>query len=101
MDTHIDTDLNMALAYINLDYTKYQIIKSISDDFSQSIKKPVLPNQEFDDVDIKLFNDFEEEIPIEDLIKRNGDKYVYCPNGAQSFNPKRFVYDTTIQKKLQ
>lgn len=99
MDTHIDTDLNMALAYINLDYTKYQIIKNITDDFSQSIKKPVLPNQEFDDVDIKLFNDFEEEVRIEDLIKRLGDKYYYCPNGSQSFNPKRFVYTTTIQKK--
>ena len=99
MDTHIDTDLNMALAYINLDYTKYQIVKNIADDFSQSIKKPVLPNQEFDDVDIKLFNDFEEEVRIEDLIKRIDDKYYYCPNGAQSFNPKRFVYETTIQKK--
>lgn len=99
MDTHIDTDLNMALAYINLDYTKYQIIKTISDDFSQNIKKPVIPNQEFDDVDIKLFNSFDEEVPIEDLIKRAGDKYLYCPTGSQSFTPKYFDYKTTVQKK--
>ena len=57
-DSYIDNDLNIPLAYINVDYTKYNIEKEINENFNADIKTPVLINSSYTNHDLKIFNDF-------------------------------------------
>ena len=41
-DSHVDLDLNVPLAYIELDYTKYDIQKKMENIMSKEIKEEVL-----------------------------------------------------------
>ena len=65
-ESRFDTDLNIPLSYINLDYTKYKIDKTIHNDFLQSdvnrnIKMiPILPGEEIPDIEKLVFNKHEE-----------------------------------------
>ena len=40
-DSHVDLDLNIPLAYIELDYSKYNIDKEVRDIANKDIKKEV------------------------------------------------------------
>lgn len=99
-DSHVDLDLNIPLAYIELDYSKYNIEKTMEDIVSKDVKKEVLLNQKFDRADIKLFNKFNEAINTDNLLTRVGDSYYYRPKDIITFKPQRFNYDVTIKRKL-
>lgn len=99
-DSHIDLDLNVPLAYIELDYTKYKIDKQVEDIVSKDIKKEVLLNQSFDSPNIKLFNKFGEAVNMDNLLTRIGDKYYYKPKDIISFKPQHFNYKATIKKNM-
>ena len=57
-DSHVDLDLNIPLAYIEMDYTQYDVNKKMKAIASTDIKEPVLINQAFDSPSINLFNKF-------------------------------------------
>ena len=99
-DSHVDLDLNIPLAYIELDYSKYKIDKKIKDIANKDIKEEVIYNQCFDSADIKLFNKFNEEVNIDNLLTRVGNKYYYRPKDAISYKPQTFNYEAVIKKSL-
>lgn len=99
-DSHVDLDLNIPLAFIELDYSKYNIQKSMENIVTRDIKKEVLLNQKFDSANIKLFNKFNEAVNIDNLLTRVGDSYYYRPKDIITFKPQRFNYDVTVKKKL-
>lgn len=99
-DSHVDLDLNIPLAYIELDYSKYKIDKKIKEVANKDIKQEVVYNQCFDSADIKLFNKFNEEVNIDNLLTRVGNKYYYRPKEAISYKPQTFNYEAVIKKSL-
>lgn len=99
-DSHVDLDLNIPLAYIELDYSKYNIDKEVRDIANKDIKKEVIYNQEFDSADIKLFNKYNEAVNMDNLLTRVGNKYYYRPKEAISFRPQTFNYVATVKKQL-
>lgn len=99
-DSHVDLDLNIPLAYIELDYSKYNIQKSMENIVAKDIKTEVLLNQKFDSANIKLFNKFNEAVDMDNLLTRVGDSYYYRPKDIITFKPQRFNYDVTIKRKL-
>ena len=99
-DGHVDLDLNVPLAFIELDYSKYKIDKITKPIASQDIKKEVILNQAFDSPNIKLFNKFGEAVNMDNLLTRVGNKYYYRPKEIITFEPQKFKYDATIKKKL-
>lgn len=100
-DSHVDLDLNIPLAYIELDYNKYDIQKSMEDIMSKEIKQEVLLNQKFDSANIKLFNKFNEAVNMDNLLTRVGDSYYYRPKDIITFKPQYFNYNATIKRKLE
>ena len=99
-DSHVDLDLNIPLAYIELDYSKYDIDKEVRDIANKDIKKEVIYNQEFDSADIKLFNKYNEAVNMDNLLTRVGNKYYYRPKETISFRPQTFNYVATVKKQL-
>lgn len=99
-DSHVDLDLNIPLAYIELDYSKYNIDKEVKNIANKDIKKEVIYNQEFDSADVKLFNKYNEAINMDNLLTRVGDKYYYRPKETISFKPQTFNYVATVKKQL-
>ena len=99
-DSHVDLDLNIPLAYIELDYSKYKIDKKIKNIANKEIKQEVLYNQCFDSADVKLFNKFNEEVNIDNLLTRVGDKYYYRPKESIIYKPQTFNYEAVIKKSL-
>ena len=100
-ESHIDTDLNIPLAYINVDYTKYDISNEIHSNFAQYTKRIIAPGETFDRPDVKLFNEFEEEVNTDTLFSRLGDKYMYNPKSSIMFEPQTFLYKATIKKNVR
>lgn len=100
-DSHVDLDLNIPLAYIELDYSKYDIQKSMEDIMSKEIKQEVLLNQKFDSANIKLFNKFNEAVNMDNLLTRVGDSYYYRPKDIITFKPQYFNYNATVKRKLE
>ena len=100
-DSHIDLDLNVPLAYIELDYSKYKIDKVMRDGANIDEKKEVLINQEFSSPAIKLFNKFGEAVKMDNLLTRVGDKYYYRPKEMISFEPQFFNYKATVKTNIQ
>lgn len=72
-DSHIDLDLNIPLAHIQLDYSKYSINKNMKEIASKDIKEPVLVNQKFDNPKTLLFNKFNESVNMDNLLTRVGN----------------------------
>lgn len=99
-ESHIDLDLNVPLARVEVDYTKYSIDTKVEPLVSKYIKEPVLINEAFDSPKIKLFNKFEEAVNMDNLLTRVGDKYYYRPKNIITFEPHVFDYIVTIKKKL-
>lgn len=100
-DSHIDLDLNIPLAYIELDYSKYKIDKIMRDIANTDVKKEVLVNQEFSSPAIKLFNKFGEAVNMDNLLTRLGDKYYYRPKDMIAFEPQKFNYTATVKSNIQ
>ena len=100
-DSHVDLDLNIPLAYIELDYSKYDIQKSMENIMSKEIKQEVLLNQKFDNANIKLFNKFNEAVNMDNLLTRVGDSYYYRPKDIITFKPQYFNYNATVKRKLE
>lgn len=100
-DSYVDLDLNIPLAYIELDYSKYDIQKSMEDIMSKEIKQEVLLNQKFDNANIKLFNKFNEAVNMDNLLTRVGDSYYYRPKDIITFKPQYFNYNATVKRKLE
>lgn len=96
-DSHIDLDLNVPLARIELDYSKYAIDKVMYDTANTDIKKEVLLNEEFNSPSIKLFNKYNEAVNMDDLLTRVGNKYYYRPKDMISFEPQKFNYEAIIK----
>lgn len=96
----IDTDLNVPLAYIDIDFTKYKIEKIIDSKFSTDKKHILIPNEELKSDKIKIFNKFEEEIDIQDKVIKNEDKFIYYPSNMVKFSPKSFLWKATLKKKM-
>lgn len=99
-ESHVDLDLNVPLAYIELDYSKYKIDKVMKDIANTDVKTEVLVNQEFSSPSVKLFNKFSESVNMDNLLTRVGDKYYYRPKDMISFEPQRFNYTATIKTNI-
>lgn len=99
-ESHVDLDLNVPLAYIELDYSKYKIDKVMKDIANTDVKTEVLVNQEFSSPSVKLFNKFSEAVNMDNLLTRVGNKYYYRPKDMISFEPQRFNYTATIKTNI-
>lgn len=100
-DSYIDTDLNIPLSYINVDYSKYEINKTIGPKFNVETKTPIIINDTFDDLSMKIFNNYEEEVDTSNLLINKDGTYVYYPNNLINFTPKYFLWKATVKKSLE
>ena len=94
----IDTDLNIPLAYISVDYTKYDISKIVEPDFSTTSKSILYPEQKFENKDFLLFNEFEEEVSKNNLFVSTNNGYMFYPSNTVKFSPKKFSWKATVKK---
>lgn len=103
-ESKVNTNLNIPLSYINLDYNEYEIKAIIEKDFLKSSSSssfhntPVIPGQELD-MDMLLFNSVGEAQDSSKLINRIGEQYLYTP--PQSFVPNQFSYVVTAKKNMR
>lgn len=103
-ESKINTNLNIPLSYINLDYNDYEIKANIEKDFLKSsssssyLNTPVIPGQELD-MDMLLFNQVGEVQDSSKLVNRIGESYVYTP--PYSFVPNQFSYAVTAKKTMR
>ena len=98
--SNIDRDITVPLAYLNNDNTTYKITRKVNDDFSTTIRKEVLPNQELENEDILLFDEYGNAADSSTVINRVGDKYYYYPNNMTEFTPLQFSYRVTAKKNF-
>ena len=96
-ESHVDLDLNVPLAYIELDYSKYKIDKVMEDIANTDVKTEVLVNQEFSSPSVKLFNKFNEAVNMDNLLTRVGDKY-YHPSTIEK--EKLVIYTALYGDRL-
>ena len=96
----IDTDLNIPLAYIDVDYAKYTIDKIIDPKFSVNEKTILYPEQEFNNKDFILFNEFEEVVDKNNLFITSNNKYKFYPSNTIKFIPKNFLCKSTVKKNF-
>ena len=52
LEANVDKDIVVPLAYINTEYSKYNIEKTIENDFLLNTKKIVIPNQQLENEDV-------------------------------------------------
>ena len=97
----IDNTLNIPLAYVDIDYTKYDISKVIDPLFSTNKKTILYPEQTFDDDNFLLFNEFEEVVNKNNLLYLTDNKYKYYPSNMIKFSPKWFLWKATVKKNMQ
>ena len=103
-ESTFDTDLNIPLCYINLDYTKYKIDRIIDTDFLKAdtnkniMMTPILPGEAIEDTEKFVFNKFEEQVDTYDYYKKINGKYYFTP--MYEFVPNEFSYEVTIKKNM-
>ena len=106
-ESKIDTDLKIPLAYINIDNSQYNIKTSVEPDFTKSemssdtLKIPILPNEEIEDEDDLTFNEFEEPVDIKPHIKphhHHHHKKCFIPH--HHFIPYKFWYRVIARKNM-
>ena len=103
-ESTFDTDLNIPLCYVNLDYTKYKIDKLIDIDFQKSdtnkniMMTPILPGELIEDTNKFVFNKFEERVDPYDYYKIINDKHYFTP--MYEFIPNKFSYEVTIKRNM-
>ena len=97
----IDTDLNIPLAYVDIDYTKNKVSKIVDANFSTNKKTILYPGQLFENKDFKLFNKLEEEITNKDnLFYYTDGQYAFYPNNTIKFTPKKFLWKATVKRNF-
>ena len=96
----MDTSLNIPLAYIDIDFTKYHIEKIVDPKFSVSSKTILYPDQEFENINFLLFNEREEIVKTEGLFTYLNNKYYFSPSNVIKFTPKEFMWKATVKKNL-
>lgn len=97
-DKHIDTKTNIPLSYIDMDYTKYNISKAISENFTIESKSIILPGDSIEDLSTKIFDENGEKADNDYILKSNKDSYVYYPKDLMEFVPKLFKWDALIKR---
>ena len=99
--SRIDTDLNIPLAYIDIDYTKNKISKIVDSNFLTNKKSILYPGQLFKNKDFKIFNKLEEEITNKDnLFYYTDEQYMFYPNNIIKFTPKKFLWKATVKRNF-
>lgn len=97
----IDTDLNIPLAYVDIDFTKNKVSKLIDANFSINKKTILYPGQMFENKDFKIFNKSEEEITNKDnLFYYTNNQYMFYPNNTIKFAPKNFLWKATVKRNF-
>lgn len=96
----IDKDLNIPIAYVNTETQNYDITYNVSSEYSKDYRTELIPGQEFDTLDIKVFNKYNEEVDVTDMFIRIGDKYVYKPKNSVAYKPQTFLYKAVVRQKL-
>ena len=99
LEANVDKDIVVPLAYINTEYSKYNIEKTIENDFLLNTKKIVIPNQQLENEDVLLFDEFGNIANSATVINRVEDKYYYYPNNMIEFTPLWFEYNLIARKK--
>lgn len=95
---------DIPLSYIDTNATDYNISTLVNEKYKLKERKEILPYDKVSNSSICLFDENGNQIPQEALLKnfkRDGNEYIYIPNGSQVFTPKRFKYDVTAKKKMQ
>ena len=98
--SHIDTDLNIPLAYMNIDYSKYKIDKAPSKYFSNDSMTPLIPGQELENGQVKIFNRYKEEVNSTNLMQYTNQKWYYKPDNMIQYTPKFFLWKAMIKKNM-
>ena len=103
-ESQLDLNLNIPLAYVNLDYSKYIMNKRIENDFlkndanSNIAMTPLIPGQIIDEPESIIFNKYEEQVSLGSLCKEiKGVKY-FIPQ--YEFIPYKFSYTVTVKKNM-
>ena len=99
-ESNVDRDISIPLAYLNNDYITYSITRKVHDDFSNTTKIPVLPNQSIENPDVLLFDNYGNPANSSTVINRGSDGYHYYPNNMIEFDPLKFAYSVTAQRQL-
>ena len=100
LESNIDKDISIPLAHLDVNHEKYNISKIISQDFSTSTKKALIPNMELYNENSLIFNEYGTIIDSNSVINRVDDKYYYYPNNMIEFTPLQFNYEMIIKKRL-
>ena len=100
-ESNIDKDISIPLAYLNNENVSYSITRKVHDDFTTTLKTPVLPNQELANESSLLFDEQGNPIESDKVINRVESRYYYRPNNMIEFTPLSFSYNVVAQRKLK
>jgi hypothetical protein len=95
----IDLDIDIPLAYVDTKFTDYKV--DVVPYLSSSMTKEVIPYSTFNSLDVKLFDKYNNEINVGEILQRNGEGYYYIPKDATSFVPQRFNYKAIGKKSIK
>lgn len=98
--SRVDTDLNIPLAYMDIDYSKYNIDKLPSEYFSVDSMTPLIPGQELENGKVKIFNRYKEEVNTTNLMQYTNQKWYYMPNNIIQYTPKFFLWKAMVKKSM-
>ena len=91
-ESRVDTDLNIPLGYIDVDYSKYKVDKLPSEYFSTDSMTPLIPGQELENGKVKIFNRFKEEVNTTNLMQYTNQKWYNMPDNIIKYTPKFFLW---------
>jgi len=96
----IDLNNDIPLAYIDTKNKKIEI-SSIDTPFDFDSKEAILPYEQFEDMNIKLFDETGMEINnYNNILHRNQSRFMYIPQNAITFSPLFFNYNVIIKKNM-
>lgn len=98
--SRVDTDLNIPLAYMDIDYSKYEINKLPSKYFSTDSMTPLIPGQELENGKVKIFNKYKEEVNSTNLMQYTNQKWHYMPDNIIQYTPKFFLWKAMVKKNM-
>lgn len=99
-ESRVDTDLNIPLGYIDVDYSKYKVDKLPSEYFSTDSMTPLIPGQELENGRVKIFNRFKEEVNTTNLMQYTNQKWYYMPDNIIKYTPKFFLWKAMVKKNM-
>jgi hypothetical protein len=101
----INTDYDIPLAFINTDYSDYNIeLAPGSNEFSTKRENIIVPYTTFDSLDVALFYKGGTPVPPTkkaEILIRDNNQYYYMPQKFKSFKPQNFEYTITYKKKMK